>query len=747
MGEFDHDGLIASMVGRKIESLYPHEPDRELGEPRLKVDGLKPAGSDDADRPRGPRRRDRRHRGPARLRPHASCCARSSAPTRSRPATSRSTASGCRPASPRRAVQAGLGLLTEDRKQLGLLLELSIRENASLAHLDEISRFWVVDKKRERSLVDQLPRRAQAARGSWEQPVSSLSGGNQQKVLLARWLATKAKVLMFDEPTKGVDVGAKSEIYKVIGDLAAEGLGVVVVSSYLPEVLGLADRVVVMREGSVAGELPAARHHRGRRPAAAPAPARRPTSKRRDMPPEIRAARRPPRRHRRRAARRERDPEERVLTFGDVFGRDAGGLIVLLVLFGAHDAGLGRVPDRATTWPTSPARWRSSGSSPSASCWSSSPPASTSRSAPCSASPAASPPSCSSTASAILARDPRRPRPSAPPSALFNGSLVAYGKLPPFIVTLGMLGIARGVVLVLTDASTVQPLPDVVRQHRQRRLPRPAEPAVDLRRRRGRSRRSCCAGPCSAATSTRSAPTPSPRACPACRSRACSSRSTRSPGLLAAVGGVLFTSRLNAGIPTAGTGYELNAIAACVIGGASLFGAKGGAFGAAAGALIVAHPQQRRQPAGRQRVLPADHHRRPDPRRRRLRPVAGPAPDMSIDPPRGHAPGRIRPRSTSTRCSRPTPTSRPVDGRASPSAPRAIAGPRSDGSFNEGHVARDQRRRSAATGPSRGRRAALPRRRHARAVGAGGRRRSSRCSPPTASTSASTPAAARRRRR
>ena len=87
-------------------------------------------------------------------------------------------------------------------------------------------------------------------------------------MLLARWLATKAKVLLFDEPTKGVDVGAKAEIYKVIGDLAAEGLGVVVVSSYLPEVLGLADRVVVMREGGVAGELPAARRDRRRRPQA-----------------------------------------------------------------------------------------------------------------------------------------------------------------------------------------------------------------------------------------------------------------------------------------------------------------------------------------------------------------------------------------------------------------------------------------------------------------------------------------------
>ena len=98
--------------------------------------------------------------------------------------------------------------------------------------------------------------------------MSSLSGGNQQKVLLARWLATKAKVLLFDEPTKGVDVGAKAEIYKVIGDLAKEGLGVIVVSSYLPEVLGLADRVLVMREGGVAGELPARGRDRGGRPAA-----------------------------------------------------------------------------------------------------------------------------------------------------------------------------------------------------------------------------------------------------------------------------------------------------------------------------------------------------------------------------------------------------------------------------------------------------------------------------------------------
>ena len=92
--------------------------------------------------------------------------------------------------------------------------------------------------------------------GSYDQPVSTLSGGNQQKVLLARWLLTEPKVIMFDEPTKGIDVGAKGELYDVINDLARQGLAVIVVSSYLPELLGLADRVLVLRDEEIAGELP-----------------------------------------------------------------------------------------------------------------------------------------------------------------------------------------------------------------------------------------------------------------------------------------------------------------------------------------------------------------------------------------------------------------------------------------------------------------------------------------------------------
>ena len=255
MRELDHDGLIASMVGRKIEQLYPHTS-RTIGEPRLRVRGLLPAGS---ERPIDLEVRGGEIVGIAGLlgsgRTELLRAIFGADPVQD----GHIEVDGERvaPGSPRRAVQAGLGLLTEDRKQLGLLLELSIRENASLAHLEEISRFWVVDRKRERNLVDHYLGDLRLRAGSWEQPASSLSGGNQQKVLLARWLATKAKVLLFDEPTKGVDVGAKSEIYKVIGDLAAQGLGVVVVSSYLPEVLGLADRVIVMREGAVAGELPA----------------------------------------------------------------------------------------------------------------------------------------------------------------------------------------------------------------------------------------------------------------------------------------------------------------------------------------------------------------------------------------------------------------------------------------------------------------------------------------------------------
>jgi ribose transport system ATP-binding protein/rhamnose transport system ATP-binding protein len=255
MAEFDHDSLIASMVGRKIESLYPNT-NRTIGPVRLEVRGLVPLGGTE---PIDLQVRAGEIVGIAGLlgsgRSELLRALFGADPV----VRGEVTVDGerVRPGRPRSAVRAGMGLLTEDRKRLGLLLELSIRENASIASLDELARLGLVKRGAEQSMVQRLLGGLRLRVDSWEQPVSALSGGNQQKVLLARWLATKAKVMLFDEPTKGVDIGVKAEIYQVIGDLAAEGLAVVVVSSYLPEVLGIADRVVIVRSRAVAGELAA----------------------------------------------------------------------------------------------------------------------------------------------------------------------------------------------------------------------------------------------------------------------------------------------------------------------------------------------------------------------------------------------------------------------------------------------------------------------------------------------------------
>jgi rhamnose transport system ATP-binding protein len=159
---------------------------------------------------------------------------------------------------PRDAVRAGIGLLSEDRGELGLLPGLTIRENVSIASLPGIASRGLLSRRAEAGRVDEVLDGLRLRVGSYDQPVSTLSGGNQQKVLLARWLVTDVRVLLFDEPTKGVDVGAKAELYTLIGDLAARGFAIVVVSSYLPELLGLADRIVVLRRGELVGELPAA---------------------------------------------------------------------------------------------------------------------------------------------------------------------------------------------------------------------------------------------------------------------------------------------------------------------------------------------------------------------------------------------------------------------------------------------------------------------------------------------------------
>ena len=153
------------------------------------------------------------------------------------------------------ALRAGIGLAPEERKAQALLLRRSVRDNISLAVLGRLSRLHVVRRREERDIARTYVEELSIRTPSVEQEVGNLSGGNQQKVVLARWLARRPKVLILDEPTRGVDVGAKAEIYSIISALAADGMAVLVISSELPELLGLADRVVVMRDGRIAGEL------------------------------------------------------------------------------------------------------------------------------------------------------------------------------------------------------------------------------------------------------------------------------------------------------------------------------------------------------------------------------------------------------------------------------------------------------------------------------------------------------------
>ncbi len=153
------------------------------------------------------------------------------------------------------AVRAGMGYAPEERKAQALLLERSVRDNISLVVLDRLRRLRFVRRAEERRLAREYVDRLNVRTPDIEHEVRKLSGGNQQKVVLARWLARKPKVLILDEPTRGIDVGAKAEIYHLIDDLARSGVAILVISSELPEVLGLADRIVVMQNGHVTGEL------------------------------------------------------------------------------------------------------------------------------------------------------------------------------------------------------------------------------------------------------------------------------------------------------------------------------------------------------------------------------------------------------------------------------------------------------------------------------------------------------------
>jgi putative multiple sugar transport system ATP-binding protein len=158
----------------------------------------------------------------------------------------------------RQAIDAGLAYVTEDRKALGLILEEPIQRNITMANLSAVAKRGLLNEARETQVAEGYRRSLNIRTPSVFQKVMNLSGGNQQKVVLAKWLFAEPDVLILDEPTRGIDVGAKYEIYGLINALSAQGKGVVMISSEMPELLGMCDRIYVMNEGAFVGELTAA---------------------------------------------------------------------------------------------------------------------------------------------------------------------------------------------------------------------------------------------------------------------------------------------------------------------------------------------------------------------------------------------------------------------------------------------------------------------------------------------------------
>ena len=157
--------------------------------------------------------------------------------------------------SPRDAIAAGIGFVTEDRKDEGLILDMQIAANTSLVSIKDVTAKGLLSFAKERLMAVQGGARLKLKYGKVTDPASSLSGGNQQKVVLAKWLASQPEILLLDEPTRGVDVGAKAEIYAILKDLAAQGMSMIVVSSELPELISLTDRMLVMSEHKIQGSL------------------------------------------------------------------------------------------------------------------------------------------------------------------------------------------------------------------------------------------------------------------------------------------------------------------------------------------------------------------------------------------------------------------------------------------------------------------------------------------------------------
>ncbi|GAA3712284.1 sugar ABC transporter ATP-binding protein [Zhihengliuella alba] len=257
----DEDELIRLMVGRSIDKQFPREPgastgDAEAAQPLLEVKGL------NADGLRGIDLSVR----PGEVVALAGLMGAGRTELLRCLAGADHYASGevrvnvrkLKPYDVAAATRAGVGHVPEDRKTQGLVLDASVAENIGYATMGATSRFGLVDRRGQRARAERIAERLRIRMDSIEQPIRSLSGGNQQKAVFGRWFSAGSKVLLLDEPTRGVDVGAKVEIYELINEITAGGGCVLMASSDLPEVLGMSDRVLVMSQGTIAGELPTA---------------------------------------------------------------------------------------------------------------------------------------------------------------------------------------------------------------------------------------------------------------------------------------------------------------------------------------------------------------------------------------------------------------------------------------------------------------------------------------------------------
>ncbi len=250
-GELDEDRLVRMMVGRQLGNLYP-KPEVEIEEVILRVEGISRGNflQDCSFDVRGGE-----ILGFAGLvgagRSELARAVFGADPIDS--GTVELEGKQLNIKNPRAAIEAGIGYLTEDRKGEGLALQLGVHENTTLANLPTRAGFLNLkaELRTARRRRDELNIRTPSLR----RKVQLLSGGNQQKVVVAKWLETRARVLFFDEPARGIDVGAKAEMFGLIGGLAREGRAIVLISSYLPELLNMCDRIVVMRQGRIAGEL------------------------------------------------------------------------------------------------------------------------------------------------------------------------------------------------------------------------------------------------------------------------------------------------------------------------------------------------------------------------------------------------------------------------------------------------------------------------------------------------------------